>query len=147
NAVRAQSRLLGSIIWWYLLPLGMGILICTWGSFGGGLGSLTFNLIYTIGVIALYAYIYRLNQRARTQQLLPIEAQLESLLRSAETGEPMDETQVANLRPIALPMTAAGHVKPVEFDVAFWQIAIFGVPGIVGIWFFLMLSQTLDNKD
>ena len=147
NAVRAQSRLLRSVLWWYLLPLGIGIFVCVWGSFGGGLSSLAFNLVYTVGVIALYAYIYRLNLRARAQQLLPVEAQLESLLRSAETGAPLDETQVANLRPIVLSMSAANHVKPAEFDVAFWQLAIFGVPGIVGIWFFLMLSLTLDNKD
>lgn len=142
NAVRAQSRLLSSIAWWYLLPLGLGIFVCTWGSFTGGLGSFVFNAIYTIGVIALYACIYRLNQRARAKQLSPVEAQLQSLLHSAETGEPLDETQAANLRPIALSMAAAGRVKPAEFKVAFWQLAIFGVPGIVGIWFFLMVSLT-----
>ncbi len=147
NAVRAQSRLLGNILWWYLLPLGIGIFVCTWGSLPGGLGGLVFNGIYTIGVIALYAYIYRLNQRARANQLLPVERQLKSLLHSAETGEPLDETHLANLRPIVLSMAAADHVKPVEFKVAFWQLAIFGVPGIVGIWFFLMLGLTIDNKD
>jgi hypothetical protein len=146
NSVRAQSRLLGNVLWWYLLPLGTGILVRTWGSFTGALGELVFNLIYTLGVIALYAYIHRLNQRARATQLLPVERQLESLLRSAETGEPLDETHLADLRPIVLSMTAADHVKPVEFKVAFWQLAIFGVPGIVGIWFFLMLSLTLDGK-
>ena len=147
NAVRAQSQLLGNILWWYLLPLGIGIFVGTWGSFTGGLGGLVFNIIYTIGVIALYAFIYRLNQSARAKQLLPVERQLESLIHSAETGEPPDETQVANLRPIFLSMAAADKVKPVEFKVAFWQIAIFGVPGIVGIWFFLMLALTMDNKD
>jgi hypothetical protein len=43
-------------------------------------------------------------------------------------------------------MAATDHVKPVEFKVAFWQLAIFGVPGIVGIWFFFMLSLAVDNK-
>ena len=146
NAVRVQSRLLGSVLWWYLLPMGIGVLVCTWGSFDGGIASLAFNLIYTTGVVALYAYINRLNQRARAQQLLPLEAQLESLIHSAETGEPPDETQVANLRSIVVSMTVADHVKPVEFKVAFWQLAIFGVPGIVGIWFFLMLGLAIDNK-
>jgi hypothetical protein len=147
NAVRVQSRLLGSVLWWYLLPVGIGVLVCTWGSFNGGIASLAFNMVYTIGVIALYSYIYRLNQRARAQQLLPLEAQLESLIHSADSGEPLDETQVANLRAIVLSMAAADHVKPVEFKVAFWQLAVFGVPGIVGIWFFLMLGLTIDNKD
>jgi hypothetical protein len=147
NAVRAQSQLLRSIAGWYLFPLGIGIFICTWGSFKGGLGRFVFNGIYTIGVIALYAFIYRLNQRARAKQLLPVQKQLESLIHSAETGEPLDETHVANLRPIALSLTAAGQVKPVEFKVAFWQLAIFGVPGVVGIWFFLMIGLTMDDKD
>jgi hypothetical protein len=146
SAVRAQSKLLGSILWWYLFPLGIGIFVCTWGSFTGGLGKFVFNLIYTLGVIALYAWIYRLNQRARANQLLPVERQLESLLHAAETGEPLDETHLAHLRPIVLSMAAADHVKPVEFNVAFWQLAIFGVPGIVGIWFFLMIALTMDDK-
>ncbi|HVY69629.1 MAG TPA: hypothetical protein VHH73_06845 [Verrucomicrobiae bacterium] len=142
NAVRAQSRLLGSILWWYLLPLGIGVLVCIWGSPGGGL---IFKTGYTLFVIVLYALIHRLNQRARSGQLLPIEAQLESLIRSAETGEPPEEADVADLRPVVLTMAAAAEVKPVEFKVAFWQVAIFGVPGIVGIWFFWMLSLGLDN--
>jgi hypothetical protein len=59
----------------------------------------------------------------------------------------LDETHVASLRPIILSMAAADRVKPAEFKVAFWQLAIYGVPGIVGIWFFLMLGQTMSNKD
>src|SRR4051812_18489406 len=135
KAVRTQSRLLGSILWWYLLPLGIGILVCTWGSPGG----LAYNIAYTMFVIVLYAFIYRLNQRARARQLLPVEAQLESLIRSAETGEPLDETHVTHLRPILLSLAAADRVKPAEFKVAFWQLAIYGVPAFVGIWFFLMI--------
>ena len=147
NAVRAQSRLLGSILWWYLLPLGVGILVCTWGSAHGGLAENIGKIVYTILVVALNVFIYRLNQRARAKQLLPVEVQLESLIRLAETGEAPDESQVANLRPIVLSMQAAQHVKPVEFKVAFWPLAIFGVPGIVGIWFFLTLGLTLSNSD
>ena len=96
-------------------------------------------------VIAVNAFIYWLNQRARSKQLLPVEAQLESLLHSAETGEPLDETHVANLRPIVLSMAAADQVKPAEFKVAFWQIAIYGEIGFVGIWFFWMLAWTHFN--
>ena len=146
NTVSAQSQLLGSVHWWYLLPLAIGIFVCTWGSFRGGFNSFIGNTIYTIVVIALYAFIYRLNQHARASQLLPLETQLKSLLHSAETGEPLDETQAANLRTIALSMAAASHVKPVEFKVAFWQLGIFGVPGIVGIWFFLMIGLTDWNS-
>jgi hypothetical protein len=146
NAVRAQSRLLGSIGWWYLLPLGIGIFVCTWGRFTGNYGIFIFNAIYTVGVIALFAWIYRLNQRARANQLLPVERQLESLLHAAETGEPLDETHISPLRPVVLSMAAADRVKPAEFRVAFWQVAIFGLPGIVGIWFFWMVSLTIDDQ-
>jgi hypothetical protein len=141
NSVRAQSRLLGSILWWYLLPPGIGLVVATWGMPINLHAKIPATLLY----VAIYAFIYRLNQRARSKQLLPLEAQLESLLHSAETGEPLDETQVANLRPIVLSMTAADQGKPAEFKVAFWQIAIHGEIGFVGIWFFLMLSLNEGN--
>src|SRR5258707_986565 len=31
NSVRAQSRLLGSVLWWYVLPPTIGLLVSTWG--------------------------------------------------------------------------------------------------------------------
>ena len=144
HSVRTQSQLLRSVGWWYLLPLTVGALVFVWGM---PLGNLVFKVGFTLVELVLNVFIYRLNQRAVSKQLLPVEAQLESLIHSAETGEPLDETHVANLRPIVLSMAAADKVKPVEFKVAFWQIAIFGVPGIVGIWFFLMLGMTLESKD
>jgi hypothetical protein len=57
----------------------------------------------------------------------------------------LDQTQVANLRPIVLSMTAAGQVKPAEFKVAFWQLALYGEIGFVGMWFFGMLGLTEFN--
>jgi len=117
------------------------LLIATWGMPVHLLAKIPATLFY----FAVYAFIYWLNQWARAKQLLPLEAQLESLLRSAETGEPLDETQVATLRPIALSMAAVSQVKPAEFKVAFWQIAIYGEIGLVGIWFFLMLGLTMDK--
>jgi len=148
HSVRTQSQLLRSVAWWYLLPLAVGTLVFVWGMpFNNLVFSLIFNIVFTLFTLALDVFIYRLNQRAVSKQLLPVEAQLESLIHSAETGEPLDETHVANLRPIVLSMAAADHVKPAEFKVAFWQLAIFGVPGIVGIWFFLMIGLTTENKD
>jgi len=147
NAVRTQSQLLRSVLWWYLLPLEVGVLVFVWGM---SLNNLVFYLVFKIGFtlfsLALDVRIYRLNQRAVSKQLLPLETQLESLLHSAETGEPLDETHVASLRPIVLSMAAADKVKPAEFKVSFWQIAIFGVPGIVGIWFFWMFDQTKSDE-
>ena len=150
NAVRAQSRLLGSVLWWYLLPAFIGLLVMTWGG-------LPFNdpvtlllmipayIIMTLFFTGVFVFIYRLNQQGRAKQLLPLGAQLESLLHSAETGEPLDETQIADLRPIALSMAAAGQVKPVEFTVAFWQIALWGEIGFIGIWFCLIVALAIGQ--
>ncbi|MEY4918200.1 MAG: hypothetical protein RL616_2113, partial [Verrucomicrobiota bacterium] len=142
NAVRAQSRLLGSVLWWYILPGTVGALIATWGL---GIG-LYATIPVALTFIAVDAIVYWLNQWARAK-LLPLEAQLESLIRSAETGEPPDEKHLANLRPIVLSMQTADQIKPVEFKVAFWQLAIFGVPGIVGIWLILIFNSTVRNTD
>src|SRR3954469_23473252 len=142
NSVRAQSRLLKSVFWWYLLPGLIGLLVATWGRrmdlFSKIFGSLVF--------IGVDAFVWWLNQRARSKQLLPAEAQLESLLHSAETGEPLKEREVASLRPIVLSMAAADQIKPVEFKVAFWQLALYGEIGFIGIWFFLMLSFNMGNE-
>ena len=103
NAVRAQSRLLGSVLWWYLLPPFVGVTVATWGL---RIDPVT-KILCTLFFIAVNAVIYWLNQRARSKQLLPLEAQLESLIHSAETGTPPDEARVANLRPIVLSMGQA----------------------------------------
>lgn len=137
NSVRAQSRLLGSVQWWYLLPLTIGMLIATWGL----PIQLPPKIFATLVFMAIDAFIYWLNRWARAKQLLPLQAQLESMLHSAETGEPLDQTQVANLRPIVLSMRSADQVKPAEFKVAFWQIALYGEIGFIGIWFFWMISR------
>jgi hypothetical protein len=138
--VENQIGLLQSVAWWYLLPLFVGVLLCNWGA----RGSFPSKLVYLVSVLALYVFIYWLNQFAVKKNLLPLKRALEALLRSAETGEPLDQTHVAKLRPIIdLSMTAA--VKPAEFKVAFWQIAFFGEIGFVGMWFFCMLDQTHFN--
>lgn len=142
NAVRTQSRLLGSVLWWYLLPSGIGLLVATWGKPIPLLAKIPMTLFY----LSVYGFIYWVNQWARSKQLLPLESQLESLLHSAETGEPLEETHVASLRPIMVSMAAADQVKPVDFKVAFWQLAIWGEIGFVGIWFFWGLGLSLDNQ-
>jgi len=150
HSVHTQSQLLRSVGWWYLLPLAVGGLVFVWGMPFSGLGFtvgfILFKIVFTLFSLALNVWIYQLNQRAVSKQLLPVEAQLESLIHSAETGEPLAETHVANLRTIFLSMAAAEKVKPVEFKVSFWQIAIFGLPGVLGIWFFWMFDQTKSDE-
>ncbi|HZR20947.1 MAG TPA: hypothetical protein VFE51_26930 [Verrucomicrobiae bacterium] len=141
NSVRAQSHLLGSVLWWYLIPPTIGMLVATWGLSINLHAKITCTLVF----IGIDAFIYWLNQWARSKQLLPLEAQLKSLLHWAETGEPLDQTQVAHLRPVSLSMTGADQVKLAEFKVAFWQLAIYGEIGFVGMWFFGMLAKTEFN--
>ena len=152
NAVRAQSRLLGSVLWWYLLPLFVGLLVMTWGGLPihdpvSLLMMIPANLLITLFFIAVNVFIYRVNQQERATRLLPLEAQLESLLHSAETGEPLDEVQIAELRPLAHSLSADDQVKPVEFKVAFWQIALWGEVGFIGIWIFLMVALAIGNAE
>ena len=109
KSVRAQSRLLRSIHWWYLLPLAIGLFVSTWGKPTGPLAG---KIVYSIFVIALFGFIYWLNQYARVAQLHPLEAQLESFLRAAETGHPIDETQIGNLRTIALSRSDSTRSNP-----------------------------------
>jgi len=141
NAVRAQSRLLGSVLWWYLIPPTIGLLIATWGLPVHSLA----KIISTVVFIAVDVFIYSLNRWARSNQLLPLEAQLEALLHSAETGVALEETHIANLRPIVRSMASAEHAKPAEFKVAFWQIALYGEIGFVGIWFFMLISAKIET--
>lgn len=152
KSVRAQSRLLGSVLWWYLLPGFAGLFVMTWGGLPihdpvALLVMIPANIVVTLFFVAVDVFIYRLNQRARDRQLLPLEAQLESLLHSAETGEPLDETLLAELQPIVVSMAAADQVEPVEFKVAFWQLALWGEVGFLGIWFFAMVALTIGTTD
>lgn len=146
KSAQTQSRLLGSVLWWYLLPGFTGLVIATWGLRIDAAP----KVLCTIFFVAVYAFVWWLNQRARRKQLVPLEAQLEALLHSAETGEPPDETRLANLRPIAL-AAAAGQVKAVEFKfratslAAFWHIALWGEIGFIGIWFFMMIDLVTSN--
>lgn len=151
ESVRAQSRLLGSVLWWYLLPGFIGLVISTWGGLpvndpGAMRVMIPTYIVMTLVFIAVDWFVYRLNQRAVATQLRPLEEQLEAMLRSAETGEPVAEKHAAKLRPIVLSMKASDKIKPVEFSVAFWQLAIFGVPGIVGFWFFWIPGPTFDDN-
>ena len=152
QSVRTQSKLLETVQWWYLLPLTVGELVFAWGNVPDTKWTTLLVMapiitVVSLGIIAINVFIYRLNRSARLKQFLPLEAELQSLLHSLETGEPLKETQVADLRPIYLSMAAADKVRPVEFKVAFWQLAVFGTPGVIGIWFFLMLSFTIGSQD
>lgn len=141
--VENQIGLLKSIAWWYLLPITVGLMM----HFCGASAGLVANLVYFTIVLALDVYIWSLNQRAVKANLLPLKEELGSLLHSIETGEPFEAMQGTRQDPFASAMRASGKVQALEFKVAFWQLGIYGIPGIVGIWFFLTLGLTMSNTD
>jgi len=78
--VDAQIRLLGSILWWYIAPLLIGLLLVTVGDNGWS----AFTFIYGTVVLLGAAWIYVLNQRAVRRSLRPRREELTRLLDQVE---------------------------------------------------------------
>lgn len=87
--VAHQIWLLKNVLWWYLLPLGVGIGVFVLGvvldslqHFNGKVLtiSLVFLFSYLVFVFLLYWGIYWLNQRAVRKELIPRKQELEQLL-------------------------------------------------------------------
>jgi CubicO group peptidase (beta-lactamase class C family) len=82
--VEVEIALLRSVLWWYILPGCAGVIV-----FVAGLSvPIAWPVIFTLCVIALDAFIYRINQKAVDQRLLPLKRELESLLRGDDTAPP-----------------------------------------------------------
>jgi len=157
DQVDHQIWLLRNVFWWYLLPFIIPMLAfvahVTWSTWipsegwVSALFSVCFFLFLAGFLFVLYGFVYWLNQNAVRTQLQPRRNDLSQLLTSLtdETGQPLDETLIANLRPTALALAAAGQVQPVEFKVSFRQLAFFGEIGFIGFWFFSMLSLALTQ--
>ena len=91
--INHQIWLLRNVLWWYLAPLGAGLII--WFSYCGliviiseepSLRYLLFILACIVGTICLYWGIYWLNQMAVRKELLPRKEELENLQRSLENS-------------------------------------------------------------
>jgi Flp pilus assembly protein TadB len=80
----AQIRLLESVLWWYIAPLLVGLLLVTVGDNGWS----AFTFIYGTVVLLGAGWIYVLNQRAVRRSLRPRREKLTRLLNqvSEETG-------------------------------------------------------------
>jgi CubicO group peptidase (beta-lactamase class C family) len=95
DQVEHQIWLLRNILWWYLLPLTISILAffahVAWLSRSlGWLAALMFFLGLVVFLLALYSFIYYMNQRAVRVQLEPRREELLTLLASLgdeSTGE------------------------------------------------------------
>ncbi|HEU4560834.1 MAG TPA: hypothetical protein VFS20_23485 [Longimicrobium sp.] len=85
--VRAQERLLGSVAWWYLAPLGIGVILVRVGAPGPQLH----KAAYVVSVVALGAGLLFLNLRAVRREVRPLAAELERWLADLD-GSPVHET-------------------------------------------------------
>ncbi|TVR61019.1 MAG: hypothetical protein EA422_13030 [Gemmatimonadales bacterium] len=78
-----QIRLLQSVLWWYVLPLLMGVILVFGGAMGPGLAT----ALYSVGLAVFGAGVYWLNQQAVRLELLPRYRELDTLVRQfAEEG-------------------------------------------------------------
>ena len=83
--VNHQVWLLKNVFWWYLLPLGAGIVIAFLHTLWMARDVVTTNVVigsvlYFIFCIWLYRYIYNLNQKAIVDELLPRQIELQEIL-------------------------------------------------------------------
>ena len=82
DRVLAQERLLRTVLWWYLAPLGLGASLLIVGS----TSSPWIAASLVVLIAWLYAQIWRLNRRAIERELQPRIRELVSWLASLEAG-------------------------------------------------------------
>lgn len=80
--VDAQIHLLESVLWWYIAPLAVGVLLVTIGDNGWS----GFTIGYAVVVVLGSAIIYALNQRAVRRSLQPRREELTHLLDQIDEG-------------------------------------------------------------
>ena len=85
--VDEQIRLLETVLWWYIAPLAVGILLVV----GGDAGLSWFTVGYGAFVVGLGGGVYYLNQREVRRHLRPRRTKLTRLLRQVEERERQDE--------------------------------------------------------
>ncbi len=82
--INVEIALLRTVLWWYILPGPIGVVL-----FMAGLNnSITFALVIALFGIAFDAFLYWLNQVACDKAFVPLKRELESLLRLDESDPP-----------------------------------------------------------
>lgn len=74
--MKAQQKLLKSVLWWYLMPIFIGLLFFVIGSDE----PLWSKLVYMTIVVLLYAYIWWMNRKAVSNTIEPIIEDLQEAL-------------------------------------------------------------------
>lgn len=78
---KKEKRLLGLVIWWYILPCLIGL-----GLFHWGLSSSWISFVIMMaGTLLLMGYIYTLNRDAVNKKINPLLAKLEQLEKELES--------------------------------------------------------------
>lgn len=85
DRIRAQERLLGSVVWWYLAPLGAGVILFV----GGAPLEPLFKVGYAVVVVLFFGWLLRLNLEAVRRDLQPVARELERWLAG------LDEASIA----------------------------------------------------
>ena len=80
-----QTRLLRTVVWWYVAPLCVRSLLFVWGITGGAW--LVFGL-QALFVLAVGTGIVLLNQWTVRQQLQPVRDDLLRLIEALESADP-----------------------------------------------------------
>ena len=75
--VHHEAELLRTVLWWYILPIGLGTNVFFWGLPVPLVAKIGFTGVATL----MYVWIYRRNQTARRNKLIPVQDELEALLR------------------------------------------------------------------
>ncbi|MDZ7771158.1 MAG: hypothetical protein U5K31_00160 [Balneolaceae bacterium] len=81
--VREQKKLLGSIAWWYILPLTVGLLIFALGFQSGW----AFKAGYITLVLAMGGWVWKRNRDTVRRKFAPLEKELEEAMEFIRDGE------------------------------------------------------------
>jgi hypothetical protein len=84
--VQTQARLLRSVLYWYLAPLGIGVVLFV----GGSPVAVAWKVAYAVIVTAFFGWVLHLNHRAVATELEPRLRELDLILASLEhhQGQP-----------------------------------------------------------
>lgn len=66
--MKTQRKLLKSVLWWYLLPIFLGIVFFVIGFEQ----RLLYKIVYLVAIVMVYGYIWKLNQDAVAEKINPI---------------------------------------------------------------------------
>lgn len=80
HKMKAQKRLLQSVLSWYLLPIFIGIVFFVIGFEQ----QLLYKVVYLTAVVILYGYIWKLNQDAVSSKIDPIISDIEEAIEFLE---------------------------------------------------------------